>query len=193
MQYYYTTQYNAEILEKAIKEQSYGSEYQSITGLGNQLALIFENELSTEDKDHLDNLVSDHGANFLSSFDYILQTTANTQEQNINFGKQLLHDWMRRNTLEGINIMQSLWVFSRFEEFTVSCDFGQKHVDLFKMFQSGALPTVYYCLLQVEPDPMTEDYHWLTAERLEWVKEKVEAYLGNGTITYIQSLNNTSN
>ena len=193
MQYYYTTQYNAEILEKAIKEQSYGSKYHSITGLGNQLTLNFASELSAEDKDHLDNLVFDHGANFLSSFDYIFQTTANTQEQNINFGKQLLHDWMRKNTLEGMNVKQSLWVFSRFEQFTISCDFGEKHVDLFKMFQSGALPTVYYCILQVQPDTMTEDYHWLTQERLDWVKEKIEAHLGNGMATHIQSLNNSSN
>jgi hypothetical protein len=81
-----------------------------------------------------------------------------------------------------------LWVFSRFEEFQISAAFGTKHVDIFKMFYSGAIPTVYYCILRVAPDPMTESYHWLTQARLDWVKGKLEEYLGAGMSAYIQSL-----
>jgi len=188
MQYTYTTQYNAPILESAVKAQTYGQYYSSLCGLGNQLELHFTQALSNEDKTHLDSVVSDHANNFQTSFDYNFLASVNTQEQNINFGRGLLHDWMRRNTLEGMSVNQSLHVFSRFEDFYVDFGYGPKKVDLFKMFQSGAIPTVYFCILQVAPDSMLETYHWLTQARLDWVKERLEDYLGAGMTGYIQSI-----
>lgn len=191
MNYTYNTQFNAAILEKQIKEQSYGNLYLALWGLGNQLYLEFTEGLSSEQKEHLDNLVEDHANTFQSSFDYVFQASVATQEQNIDFGRTLLHDWMRKNTLEGMSVYQSLWVFARFEEFKIDTVFGEKRVDLFKMFQSGAIPTVYYCILQVTPDPMTESHHWLTQERIDWAKEKIEQYMGPGMTSYIQSLLNS--
>jgi hypothetical protein len=186
--YNYTTTYNANLLEKKIKEQSYGSTYLNLSSIGNQLTLIFSEELAIADKEHLDDLMIDHSENFLSSFDFIFESSRVNQQENINFGQTLLYDWMRMNILEGMSVKQSLWVFSRFEDFEVSCDFGNKKVDIFKMFQSGAIPTVYYCILQVEPDPMTEDYHWITTERMQWVKDRVVAHIGPGMAAYIESL-----
>jgi hypothetical protein len=188
MIYTYTTQYNAMILQSAIKSQTYGSLYSSLCGLGNQLELHFTQALSETDKQHLDNLIAQHGGTFQSSFDYMFQASINSQEQNINFGRTLLHDWMRRNTLEGMNISQSLHVFSRFEDFYVNFGNGPKKVDLFKMFYSGAIPTIYFSLLQVAPDSMVESYHWLTQERLDWVKNQVANYLGANMVAYIHSI-----
>jgi hypothetical protein len=110
------------------------------------------------------------------------------QESAIKFTNKLLRDWMRKNTIEGMNIAQSLWIFSRFEEYTIQIAGQTKTVDLFKMFASGAIPTLYYCLLKVQPDPMTESYHWLTQERLDWVKNEVENWLGPQTTNFIKSM-----
>jgi hypothetical protein len=183
--------FDLSVLHELLKAE-FGENFNFLLQENANLKIYYQN-LSPSQEVQLEQLVSNHLDNFGSTFDFTFLATRNSQQQNITFSQNLLQDWMRKNTLEGINIMQSLWVFSRFEQFIVSCDFGQKHVDLFKMFQSGALPTVYYCILQVQPDTMTEDYHWLTQERLDWVKEKIEAHLGNGMATHIQSLNNSSN
>jgi hypothetical protein len=162
--------------------------YTHVSYFGQDLQVYFSESLGIEDKESLDVLIQDHSLNHTSTFDYNFESSKVSQEQNIHFGQSLLHDWMRRNTLEGMSVNQSLWVFSRFEEFTVNAIFGTKHVDLFKMFQSGAIPTVYYCILRVTPDDMTQSYHWLTQERINWVKERLENFLGAGMVAYIQSL-----
>lgn len=110
------------------------------------------------------------------------------QESAIMFSKKLLSDWMRKNTLEGMTIQQSLWVFSRIEDFSILIDGTNKKVDLFKMFQSGAIHTLYYCILRFTADDMSKPYHWVTQERINWVKAKIEEYLGAPTCAYIQTL-----
>jgi hypothetical protein len=119
-----------------------------------------------------------------------MEMAKNTQQQNIEFGQQLLQDWMRKNSLEGMTIDQSLWVFSRFEALYLDLPWGNSRIDLFKLFQAGALPTLYYCLFKITPDDMTESYHWVTSERIDWVKERVANHIGAGMTAYIQQIAN---
>lgn len=118
----------------------------------------------------------------------LVAKTESDQVAASEFSQSLLKQWMRRNTLEGMNIKQSLWVFARFEKFTIEINGNDEHVDLFKMFASGAIPTLYYCLLQVQPDDMSETYHWLTEARINWVKSKLEEFLGPQVTAYIQAI-----
>lgn len=119
----------------------------------------------------------------------VLETTKADQEAAIQFTRQLLHDWMRQNTIEGMNLQQSLWMFSRFEGVTISTPWNTaQSIDLFKMLYVGAVPTVYYCLLRVQPDDMTQPYHWLTQARIDWFKSRIEEYIGADTAAYIGSL-----
>lgn len=118
----------------------------------------------------------------------IVDSTDSDQKAGMEFSQNLLREWMRRNSIEGMNIPQSLWVFSRFEEFTVVIDGQNKHIDMFKMFQAGALPTLYYCLLKIVPDDMSKPYHWVTQARVDWVKNKIAAFIGPQTAGYIQTL-----
>jgi hypothetical protein len=118
----------------------------------------------------------------------ILESSRPDQEAAIEFSQQLLRDWMRQNTIEGMNIYQSLWMFTRFESSMYTLPWGSVHVDIFKMFQSGAVPTLYYILLRIQPDPMTMPYHWLTQARIDWVKNKISAYIGPDVTASIQAL-----
>ena len=190
MELYFNTQVILDILDKIFRDSELTSKYQGMEYAPDtqQLKVIFSESLTKEEQDDVANIVSDHSNTYFSSFDFLLESLRKTQKENIAFGQKLLHDWMRKNTLEGMTIKQSLWVFSRFEEFEIACDFGYKKVDIFKMFNSGALPTAYFCILQVEPDPMTEDYHWLTQERIGWVKEQIEEFIGEGAAGYIPHL-----
>jgi hypothetical protein len=152
------------------------------------ISIHYSDSLSTLEVEEIDQLVIDHQNNTQTSFDFILEASRTNQQEAITFGQGLLHDWMRKNVIEGMSIKQSLWVFSRFEDFYIDSDWGSRKVDVFKMFQAGAMPTVYYCLLQVTPDPMTEDYHWITEARMEWILLRVRAYIGEGMANYIESL-----
>lgn len=188
--YVYNKKIDVKGLEAEIKSSPISDHYDYLDyDAYNEIVTVHTTiELSSEEQDVLQGLITDHSNTFFTSFDYIFESTKTTQQQNIQFGQSLLHDWMRKNTLDGMTVKQSLWVFSRFEEFEIQCDFGNKRVDLFKMFYSGALPTVYFALLQVTPDSMTEDHHWLTQERLDWVKDRVRNHIGEGMANYIEQL-----
>lgn len=181
------------LLKRDIEDSSLFG-FVGIVNENNLLEIEFADELSSNDQIILDGIVSNHLATYPNSLEYIAATTQHKQEDYIMFGRTLLGDWMRRNTAEGMTIAQSLWVFSRFEEFSINFEpfdilnLSAKKVDMFKMFMSGALPTLYACLLQIEPDPMTEDYHWVTQARIDWVKERVGERLGPGMVAYIESL-----
>jgi len=179
--------FNLSVLHDLLKDE-FEEGFKYLTQEGNSLQ-VHHNLQTQELIDQATIIISNHLDNYSSSFDYIFNATKVNQQESINFGQILLHDWMRKNTLEGMSIKQSLWVFSRFEDFSIQCDFGSRKVDIFKMFQSGAIPTVYFCLLQVEPDPMTEDYHWVTQERMDWVLNKIKEFLGEDMANYIENLN----
>ena len=117
-----------------------------------------------------------------------LEISKPDQDAAMSFSRQLLSDWMRQNTIDNINLYQSLWVFHRFENFTITQAWGTGHVDIFKMFQSGAVPTLYYTLLRIQPDDMTQTYHWLTQARIDWVKQRLVDFMGAGMAGYIATL-----
>lgn len=112
------------------------------------------------------------------------------QEAAINYCREVYREMIIRNVKDGINIMQSTYLFSRFEqyEYTIPGTNQTIKVDLFKLLETGAIPTLYYHLLRVQPDDMTQPYHFLTQERLNWLKSKFREWLGNETASYIESL-----
>ena len=118
----------------------------------------------------------------------LMQASDSDQEAALKFTQKLLRDWMRRNTIEGMTIQQSLWVFARFEEFKITIDGMEKKIDLFKMFQAGAIPTLYYNLLRIVPDDFTKPYHWITQQRINWILEQIENHIGTQMSQYIRGL-----
>jgi hypothetical protein len=179
---------NLDLLNKDFKASALAAKYVTASKLGTTLYVQFTEALTQGEEETATTVVTTHSANFTSSFDYQFITSQYSQSENIAFGQKLLQDWMRKNTLEGMSVRQSLWVFSRFETFELVMTFGTKKFDIFKMFYAGALPTLYYCLLRITPDDMTESYHWVNSDRLNWVKARLEEKLGAGMTAYIQSL-----
>jgi len=182
------TSFNSDLLDKELKESSLGLKVSGLSFTGSTIAVHCILELTAQEHLDLTDLLDSHTLNHASSFDHQMIVSKESQIANVNFGQALLNDWIRKNTLEGMSVYQSLWVFSRFEEFEVTTVFGTKKIDLFKVFQAGAIPTLYYCILQIQPDSMLETYHWVTQARIDWIKERVEEYLGAGTVGYIQGL-----
>ena len=194
-EYSYTqaTFLHADTLDHKIKESALAANYTGLHSEGLSVTLEFSVALTAQEEADLNTLVTDHDNNGSTDQYYQLMNSQASQAASIAFGDKLMHDWMRQNQIEGITIEQSAWVFSRFEEYQVNFGAGLKHIDMFKLFLSGAIPTAYYAILGVAPDDMTQSYHWLTQARLDWVKSQIEAYLGAGMVAYIQNLYNTHN
>ena len=121
---------------------------------------------------------------------FILNEFLSQQEAAITYCKSVYREMVIRNVQDGINIIQSTYLFSRFEqyEYTIPGTDKTVKVDLFKLFETGAIPTLYYHLLRVQPDDMTQPYHFLTEERLNWLRQKFRDWLGHETAAYIESL-----
>lgn len=186
MQYNYTkSDFNLSVLHKEIASSAIGQNFVGASSLGTEITVKYTTALDQAQKTQLDSLIAAHSP---SSFDYQFEVSRENQEAAIEYGSRVIKDWMRKNSLEGISIVQSLWVFSRLEEISVGFPFGTKHVDIFKMLQGGALASSYYCLLAVAPDDMTQPYHWVTSDRLNWMKQELAIYLGPGQVNYIEGL-----
>jgi hypothetical protein len=110
----------------------------------------------------------------------------------IGFCTNLMNTFIRNNTNEGITIEQSLYLFSKLSNFTVARDWPDMpegtRIDLSTLMETGAVPTLYFVLLRLPADDMTKSYHWLTQARIDWMKGKIEEFIGPGMAAYIQSL-----
>jgi len=66
-------------------------------------------------------------------------------------------------------LLISLWIHDRLRAATVEINGMTFTVDCFNLVISGDLETAIVVLQHLEPDAMTEPYHWLTRERLDQV------------------------
>jgi hypothetical protein len=117
-----------------------------------------------------------------------MPTTVYDQQAAIDFCASLMNEFVRNNTNEGMTIDQSLYLFTKLSCFPMARPWGEVEVDLSLLFERGAVPTLYFVLLRLTPDDMTQPYHWLTQERIDWMKSKIEEFIGSGMASYIQSM-----
>lgn len=98
-----------------------------------------------------------------------------------NFASKLVKDIKQRNILEGLDtIDQTAWIHARFRktEFTLSDESTIVEIDVLNLMYSGDIETADAVLEQMTPDDMSEDYHWLTAVRIIWIRNQIRDYLG---------------
>ena len=101
-----------------------------------------------------------------------------TIEQRKAFADQLMEDIKRQNTLEGINLMQALWVHHRLRALEITIGGVPFTIDLMNLVISGDIEVAAVVLMNTTPDDMTQPYHWLSTERLSWITAKITTYLG---------------
>lgn len=97
-----------------------------------------------------------------------------------------------QNIQNDATLAQSLWIHTRLRKLEITP--LQAHadafpplgpvvgvplvIDLMNLVISGDLETAYATLLCVEPDPMTEPYHALDQNLIDWIKNEIAVYLG---------------
>jgi len=123
----------------------------------------------------LNTLISNHVPN---PTPFIIQ---NTVRQNKDFADNLMQKLKEKNILEGLNsIDQSAWVHHRMRkvDYTLSDATTVVQLDVMNLVVTGDIETAEHALGQMSPDDMSEDYHWLTQDRIDWIRNEIRDYLG---------------
>jgi hypothetical protein len=74
--------------------------------------------------------------------------------------------------------MQALWMHQRIRNWPCTLNDTEFTVDLMNMVISGDMATACLALMYGTPDDMSEPYHWLNEERLNWLINNLKGFLG---------------
>jgi len=126
------------------------------------------------DETGLDSVISSHVPNLASAF------VSNTVQQNKNFADDMMQRLKEKNLLEGLNsIDKAAWVHHRLRKTNYVLDAGPTvQIDVLNLVVSGDIETAEHILGQMLPDDMTEVYHWLTQDRIDWMRNEIRSFLG---------------
>lgn len=114
---------------------------------------------------------------YLKPNDLFLSAMAENEEK-ILAGKRVLIRFKLKNLSEGINWPQAVWLHSRVKDWDVNVNgVGVFKVDLYNVLNSGDLESAVYMILSGVPDDMTQPYHWVTLDRMQWVAEEIQKEL----------------
>jgi hypothetical protein len=96
------------------------------------------------------------------------------------FADDLIDRLKKKNITEGINGPRGLWVHERTRALSVTLP-GVPYtftVDLMNMVISGDLELACLSLMYSPADDMTLPWHWLSAERKNWIINELKLFLG---------------
>ena len=97
------------------------------------------------------------------------------------FADEMMQRFKNRNMVEGVNVVQALWLHHRTRAWEVHLPpqmGGYTYiVDILNMAVSGDLETAYFALRFGVLDDMTEPYHCVDQALIDWLKNELKAYL----------------
>lgn len=95
------------------------------------------------------------------------------------YAEDLLERFKKKNISEGINVLQAINMHAKVRALPVTFMGHSMTVDLLNCAISGdievAVLTLLYC---TDIDDMTQPYHWLNQERVNWLVADMKGYLG---------------
>lgn len=141
---------------------------------------IVDDEVSIEgaslnDETGLDAVIAAHVPNTT------IIAISKTVQQNKEFADDMMQRLKEKNIAEGLDtIDKSAWVHHRLRkvDYTMDDTVTVIQLDVLNLVVSGDIETADKVLGQISPDDMTEDYHWLTQARIDWIRNEIRTYLG---------------
>lgn len=157
-------------LDTQIAESLSVTDYEGLSKEGDMLCVLG----SSMDETALDAVISAHVPN--TTIVYI----HNTVRENKDFADDMMQRMKERNLLEGLSsIDQAAWVHHRLRKTDYVLDAGATvQIDVLNLVISGDIETAEHVIGQMSPDDMTQAYHWLTQDRLDWIRNEIRTYLG---------------
>jgi hypothetical protein len=123
----------------------------------------------------LDSVVSNHVPDLTT---IVIQKTVT---ENKTFADKLMQDIKFKNIEEGLtSIDQSAWIHHRLRkiDYTLSDGLTVVQIDLMNLIISGDVETADQVLGQLDADDMSENFHWLNQDRIDWIRNEIRTYLG---------------
>lgn len=126
------------------------------------------------DETSLDAVISAHVP------DYTKIYVQNTVKESKDFADDMMQRMKEKNLLEGLSsIDQAAWVHHRLRKTDYVLDAGPTvQIDVLNLVVSGDIETAEHVLGQMSADDMTESYHWLNQDRINWIRNEIRTYLG---------------
>jgi hypothetical protein len=127
------------------------------------------------DETALDLVINSHELNPIPIF------LTKTVYESKAFSDDLMQRLKVKNILEGLaSIDQAAWVHHRLRktQFTLSDETTVVDIDVMNLVISGDMETAEFVLGQMTADDMTKSYHWLSQERIDWIRNEIRTYLG---------------
>lgn len=97
---------------------------------------------------------------------------------NVEFARALFMEFKQKNKDEGINIYQAMHMHHRMRALNVNMGGFETVQDIINMGASGDIETACVCLQYCQPDDMTQAYHWLSQDRLNYLVSRMKEHLG---------------
>lgn len=161
------------VLTESIENSTIESELQNIVQVIDGFVIVFSMPLSPTDLTTLNSLVASHFPATL--------VVSKSVKQNKEFADDMMQRLKEKNILEGLDsIDKSAWVHHRMRkvDYTLSDTTTVAQLDVMNLVVTGDIETAEQALGQMSPDDMTKDYHWLTQERIDWIRNEIRNYLG---------------
>lgn len=101
-----------------------------------------------------------------------------TIEQRIQWAKEMLQRFKKRNIGLGINGAQALWLHHRMRALDITYNGISMTQDFINIAAAGDIETACRTLINATPDDGSQEYHWLNEETLQWLIGEMKSYLG---------------
>jgi hypothetical protein len=158
-------------LDYFVRESNAVDGYEGLTS-GGGLLIVLGDEIF--DEELLDSIVLNHEPN--QTLIFLDKTVA----ENRLFSEDLIQRFKKQNLISGLStIDRAAWVHHRLRkvDYLLSDNETLIHIDVLNLVISGDIETAEQVLGQMSPDDMSEDYHWLNQERINWLRNEIRKYL----------------
>jgi hypothetical protein len=186
-------------LQFELKESQLEELFSHITRNDDVLSIHFSDQLSEQLEQTLDEIISNHTGSPAPDFfinELVLDAEQKAQLQSDqkarDFSNKLTAILKVLNKSQGMNLSQSLWAHHRLRamEIEVNQTIADAHsvflpllgqtikIDVLNLVITGDIETAYFVFSVATPDPMTESYHSISQQMLDFMRNQLGIYLG---------------
>jgi hypothetical protein len=95
-----------------------------------------------------------------------------------DYAEDLLERFKLKNITEGVNALQGLWMQHRMRAVDITFMGVPMTIDVLNLAISGDIEIACLTLLSCTPDDMSQPFHWMNQDRINWLVADMKSFLG---------------
>ena len=99
-------------------------------------------------------------------------------KQRREYADDLIERLKFKNISEGINALQAMCMHHKMRALSVTFYGVPMTLDILNMVVSGDIEVACLSLMNCTPDDMSQPFHWLNQDRVNWIVADMKQYLG---------------